>query len=162
MKEIQDEILQKFGHRLRLRVCGICIEDGQMLLVRHQYLGEGGYLWAPPGGGLQYGESVETCLKREFMEETGLEISVQRFLFVNEYLKVPLHGIELFFEVRRMGGSLKVGQDPELPPEQQMIQEVAFLSEQVLQNENPACLHTILKQSTHFADILAMEGYYRF
>jgi 8-oxo-dGTP diphosphatase len=159
MDKIQEAILQEFGHKLRLRVCGICIEAGQILAVKHQYLGEGGYLWAPPGGGLQYGESVESCLKREFIEETGLDIAVERFLFVNEFLKVPLHGIELFFEVRRIGGSLKVGQDPEMLPEQQMIEAVAFLSAATLQAEKPDCLHAVLRQQPE--GILAMQGYYR-
>ena len=64
-------------------------------------------------GGLQYGESMQECLKREFEEETGLQVKVKRFLFVNEFLQPPLHAVEFFFEVRITGGNLRTGTDPE-------------------------------------------------
>ena len=51
-------------------------------MVHHTALGKDGSLWAPPGGGMEYGESAHAALKREFMEETHLEIEVERFLFV--------------------------------------------------------------------------------
>lgn len=36
--------------------------------------------WALPGGHLEFGESFETCSKREILEETGLKIRGVRFL----------------------------------------------------------------------------------
>ncbi|MGD1843339.1 MAG: NUDIX domain-containing protein, partial [Thermonemataceae bacterium] len=107
----QEEILARFGNQLRVRVCGICVQDNQLLLVKHQGLQQG-YLWAPPGGGMQFGESAETCLVREFEEETGLQIAVEQFLFVHEFLRPPLHGIELFFTVTVKQGTLRIGYDP--------------------------------------------------
>ena len=73
-------------------------------MARHDSLGETGILWAPPGGGMEFGQSVRDNLKREFREETGLTTEIIRYLFINEFLKPPLHAIEIFLEVKRDRG----------------------------------------------------------
>jgi nucleoside triphosphatase len=40
--------------------------------------------WALPGGGIEEGETVEIALRREVMEEVGLEITDLRPLFFSE------------------------------------------------------------------------------
>ena len=47
-------------------------EQKLLLLKRQGSLGHG--CWAPPGGHLEFGESLEACARRETLEETGLEI----------------------------------------------------------------------------------------
>lgn len=160
MNAPEKEIEQTFGRRLRLRVCGILIENDKVLMIKHTNIGKNKYLWAPPGGGQQYNESAEEGLKREFREETGLEISVQRFLFVNEYLEPPLHAIELFFEVKRISGTLQKGNDPEVSQEAQMIQEVKFLDIQEIQHENTSNLHQVFRNIAKISFILKKKGYY--
>jgi len=59
-------------------------------------------VWVPPGGGLEpYDTSVVECLRREFLEETGLSIDVGALLFVRECPapETDTHGIELYFAV---------------------------------------------------------------
>ncbi|NJO02549.1 MAG: NUDIX hydrolase [Bacteroidia bacterium] len=160
MSNPSEEIVKTFGHRLRVRVCGICIQDEKVLLVKHRYLGKEKHLWAPPGGGLQLGESAEETLVREFREETGLEISLRRFLFVNEFLDLPLHAIELFFEVAIEGGVLGIGQDPEMSAESQIIERVDFLSLAELDAENPLQIHSIFHNIEKISMILEKQGYY--
>lgn len=123
-----------YAGKVRLRVCGICLQGDKLLLVRHQATLNNTAFWAPPGGGLQYGETVEECLVREVLEETGLQTKVKRFLFVNEFIASPLQAVELFFELEVTGGELIKGTDPEASAEQQLIEEVAFLTmEQIRQ-----------------------------
>lgn len=57
-----------------LRGVGVLIlRDGKVLLGRRRGShGEG--TWAPPGGHIDEGESVEACARREVLEETGLAI----------------------------------------------------------------------------------------
>ena len=108
MNRIREKIVEQFGNKLRIRVCGLCIEDEEILLVNHHSLNKNGDFWGPPGGGMDFGQSAEENLKREFIEETGLNIEIERFLFVHEYLSPPLHAIELVFKVKRIDGTLKI------------------------------------------------------
>jgi 8-oxo-dGTP diphosphatase len=161
MDKDQQKITAAFGNRLRVRVCGICIEENKLLMIRHRSLGNG-YLWAPPGGGLEYGETLENALKREFVEETGLEIRVKQFLFVHEYLQKPLHGIELFFEVIPIGGKLARGNDPEMKTEDQIIDKLKYLTFEDIRAEPSGCVHHALSYANNIAALLEMRGMYHF
>ncbi|MDX1903006.1 MAG: NUDIX hydrolase [Thermonemataceae bacterium] len=152
-------IHQVFGGKLRLRVSGILIENEKILLVKHQ-MSENSHLWSPPGGGLQFGESIKNCLKREFAEETGLSISVGNFLFINEFLEPPLHAIELFFEVKTENGKLEKGIDPEMNEETQIIKEVAFKTLAELQTEEPAFIHKCFRELKDWQDIFQKNTFY--
>ncbi|MBP3347916.1 MAG: NUDIX hydrolase [Clostridia bacterium] len=54
-------------------VAGVIIRDGKVLLARHTY-GSGNGKLIIPGGYVGVGETPEDALKREFMEETGVEV----------------------------------------------------------------------------------------
>lgn len=54
-------------------VTGIVIKNGKVLLARHTY-GSGKNMLIIPGGYVNFGESPQEALKREFMEETGIEV----------------------------------------------------------------------------------------
>ncbi len=58
----------------RVGVGVLVLRDGLLLLgQRRGAHGQG--TWAPPGGHLEFGESVEACAAREVREETGLELT---------------------------------------------------------------------------------------
>ena len=59
--------------RTRVGVGVLIVRGGAVLLgVRRGSPGAGP--WAPPGGHLEFGESVEACARREAAEETGLAL----------------------------------------------------------------------------------------
>lgn len=149
-----------YAQKLRMRVCGICIEKNKLLLVQHQQTVNNSAFWAPPGGGLTYGESIQDCLKREFLEETGLEIEVKRFLFLNEFMEEPLHAVELFFEVSPKGGSVITGFDPELAPDKQLIEHVQYLSLEEIRKIERQNRHRILHGLFSLNDLLRMDNYF--
>lgn len=159
---MEEKIIEKFGNKLRIRVCGILIEEGRILLIKHRSIGKNGMLWAPPGGGMQYGESAEKTVKREFEEETGLKINVDRYLFTHEFLNPPLHAIELFFEVSRLGGDLNRGYDPEMHKDEQIIVQVAFLDMDKIKEIDHDSLHYVLRIVKNFNELLSLEGYIKF
>lgn len=148
-----------FGNRLRVRVCGICVEEDRILLVRHRALGREGVLWAPPGGGMHFGQSAGANLVREFREETGLTVSVGDFICTHEFLEPPLHAIELFFNVSISGGSLRTGTDPEMEPSAQIIDEVRFVPFDEIAHGEPAQYHNILRICSDLSKIQDLRGY---
>ncbi len=151
-KILQEIITNTYGNRVRLRSCGICIVDNSILLVRHKGIGSLGYLWSPPGGGVEFGESVTEVLKREIQEECGLEAKVGKLLFVDEFIKPPLHAIEFFFEVT-VEGTLQKGFDPEVSADYQMIEEVKFVTWEEIKAGPPQAFHRMFERVTHLEGI---------
>lgn len=158
---LSEEVIKQYGHHLRTRVTGILREGDTLLMVKHVGFGALGFLWSPPGGGAEYGLSAPENLKREFMEETGLEVEVKDFLFACELLKPPFHAIELFFEVRAIGGELIVGKDPEMKDEYQIIKEVSFMPMDKIVEIPSQGLHGAFQGIGHIEDLLRRKGYHQ-
>ncbi len=156
---MSNPVHQIFGNHLRIRVCGICIDQNKILLVNHHGLNPGDF-WAPPGGGLQFGETAEACLKREFKEETGLDVEIGDFLFATEFIHEPLHAVELFFLTYLKGGTLKKGVDPEMGGEQ-IIEEVKFFDLQEIDQLNSGELHRIFEKAPDALKIVDLRGYFK-
>jgi 8-oxo-dGTP diphosphatase len=145
-----------YGNKVRVRVCGICWRDGKLLMVNHKGM-KAGEFWAPPGGGLMFAESAGTCLRREILEETGLEVDKERFMFACEFIQDQLHAIELFFEVSITGGKLARGHDPELP----IIEDVRFLSPSEINNLPRTSRHGIFSQIRSPEQLTTLTGFFR-
>lgn len=150
------EIARVYGNRLRVRVCGLAWQDDNLLVVCHRGISANGF-WAPPGGGLETGEPLEDALVREFLEETGLHVRLGRFLFGCEFLRPPLHALELFFEATITGGTLRVGDDPELP----LLTDTAFLPVTTLAAKAEPDAHGIFRLATTAAEVRKLCGFYR-
>ena len=159
--EISKEIESKFGNHLRVRVNGILIEDNKLLMVKH-LMGNGKILWSVPGGGMHYGENAAQNLIREFEEETGLNVKITKYLFVHEYLDPPLHAMEHFFNVKSTGGSLKLGEDPELSKEFQILNELAWMSLEDIRSLPQDSLHQIFWRINSLEDLGLWKGYFNF
>ena len=159
--KISKEIESKFGNHLRSRVNGILIEGEKILMIKH-LMGNGRGLWSVPGGGMHFGYSASENLKREFSEETGLDIEVKAYLFVNEYLAAPLHAMEHFFLVKKIGGKLTLGSDPELYPDSQIIEEIKWMSINEIQSLPNEALHQIFWGIKSLEDLVLLRGYFNF
>lgn len=157
---LSESLIEAYGNKIRIRVNGILIRNEKLLLVKHIGLGEAGFLWSPPGGGMEFGTSAKENLKREYLEETGLEIEVEEFLFIAELVQSPLHAIEVFFKVRSTGGTLIQGVDPELNEDVQIIQKVEFLSIKEFNAIPPAGIHRSFRNIRNFEDIFKIKGYH--
>lgn len=161
MDDIENEITKEFGERLRLRVNGILIEQDRILMIRHR-MAEERYFWNVPGGGMDYGSNAKDNLKREFLEETGLEIDVSELCCVHEFLQPPLHAVELYFEVKKTGGKLDKGNDPELADDRQIIEDLVFLTIEDLTKIKKEEKHRLFWELNSFNDIRNWKGYFNF
>ncbi|AKP50308.1 NUDIX domain-containing protein [Cyclobacterium amurskyense] len=158
---IKKDIIENFGNRLRTRVNGILIQDNKLLMVKHRMHTNHSF-WNVPGGGMKFGQDAKENLKREFLEETGLNIAVNDYLFVHEFLEPPLHAIELFFEVSQTSGKLVVGIDPELETNKQVIEEVKFLSIEEIKKIPSEKKHALFGRINSLNDVRIWKGYFNF
>src|SRR6478735_5720833 len=70
-----------------VRVYGVLIDSRKRLLVSDEYI-RGGYFTKLPGGGLEIGEGTRDCLAREFMEETGLKVTVGEHIYTTDFFQI--------------------------------------------------------------------------
>lgn len=70
----------KENSRFRYRAGGLLIHDGKILFAKNAV---GGYFYIL-GGGVHMGETSEHCIKREFLEETGIHAKTERLAVVCE------------------------------------------------------------------------------
>lgn len=119
-----------------MRSCGLLVKGNSILLVQLLSPITNELTWMPPGGGLEFGETLEETLKREFLEETGLHVKVKSLMHVNEVIKDQFHAIEFFYKVEYLSGKLKTGIDPELSENSQIIEDVAFKGKSELHKLN--------------------------
>ncbi len=96
---------------IRIRAAGILVKDGKILLVRHEKNDKS--YWLIPGGGVDFGETVEQALVREFQEEVGLAIKVGKLVLVHDSIPPNHHRqvLNLYFIVTSEKHELKVTPD---------------------------------------------------
>ncbi|MDX8047690.1 NUDIX hydrolase [Gracilibacillus sp. S3-1-1] len=95
-------------------VYGIYQQDSNLLVIEKS-TGPYKNRFDLPGGSLEDGESLIDAMKREFFEETGLEIEVEHNIGIIDF-KLPwlwreftdLHHIAVYYKVRKVGGTLIV------------------------------------------------------
>ena len=81
------------------RVAGICIQNGKVLLQKPTH----DTAYAFPGGHVEFGETNEQTLIREFQEEIGVDVSVGDLKWVGEVFfpwgNRSCHQICLYYQV---------------------------------------------------------------
>ncbi|MBT1702461.1 NUDIX domain-containing protein [Chryseosolibacter indicus] len=150
------EVAKVYGNKVRVRACGICRKGDSILMVNHMGITDTNF-WAPPGGGVEFGDSIIETIEKEFCEETGLTVSVESFLFGCEYIQDPIHSIEVFYSVSSQNGKVKKGSDPEI----QIIEAVRFMSFNEIKRLPKVEVHGIFHLVETVADLENLKGFYR-
>ena len=87
-----------------IRVSGVMIDDGSILIIKQKTLGREWYL---PGGTLEAGETLAECVEREVFEETGFTVKAKMLISVadTDFKDPPL--VHILFAVEKVSGSIK-------------------------------------------------------
>jgi len=107
-----DQQISKVYLNPLLATDGIVLIDDELVLVRRgREPFKGSY--ALPGGFVEYGETVESCVVRELEEETGLKTRIVNLLGVySDPERDPRgHVISLVFHLLPVSGELRSGDD---------------------------------------------------
>lgn len=72
-------------NRFNVRVYGLLIENGQLLIVDEIYKGKN--ITKFPGGGLNPGEGTIECLHREIKEELNMDVEVGEHFYTTDFFQ---------------------------------------------------------------------------
>jgi len=123
-------------NKVRVRACGLLIEEDSLLLVELYSPVSNELIWTAPGGGVEFGESLEETVTREFKEETGIKVKTLKLIHINELINGDFHAIEFYYLVEKISGTLKLGVDPEYKSGEQILKNIAYLKKEEIQKLN--------------------------
>lgn len=86
-------------------VAAIIVKDDKVLLTKRSKLLADGSKWCLPGGGMKKWEKSIDAVKREVMEEVGLNTKSCKLLFVQEEIvkRLNLHANVYVYEIKASG-----------------------------------------------------------
>lgn len=99
---------------VRIRVAGLVMRDGEVLLISHRK--DGRVYWLLPGGGVDHGESLEEALQREFLEELGISVRVGQPVLICDSIDPEgrRHIVNIVFSCTHTGGEYSLGAEERL------------------------------------------------
>ena len=80
-------------------VTGVVIHEGKVLLARHTY-GKGSGKLILPGGYVQYNETPQDALVREYLEETGIKVEPENIIGI----RFNIHDWYIAFRAKYISG----------------------------------------------------------
>jgi 8-oxo-dGTP diphosphatase len=108
--------LREYPERPMVGVGGVVISGGRALLIRRRNPPLEGQ-WSIPGGMLEVGETLLEGMRRELLEETGIEVRVLELIEVFERItrdgagKCKYHFVVLDYVCEAVSGEARAGSD---------------------------------------------------
>ena len=96
-----------------IRYQGAILQHNRILLIQHrEHIGGRAY-WVIPGGGREPGETEEACVEREMLEETSLQVAVERLLLDEPGIPNGVYRRMKTYLCRVVSGKAHPGYEPE-------------------------------------------------
>lgn len=117
--------------RHRIRAAALIVENDCILLVQHVHPETGETWWVPPGGGVEIiDNSIFDCARRETFEETGLDVKLDRIVYIREFAdqENQAYHLELFISSSWHDGELTIANIQGSGPDEHYIKEVRWVS----------------------------------
>jgi ADP-ribose pyrophosphatase YjhB (NUDIX family) len=133
-----------------VRTRAVIVHHGKILVVKHSHDHS---FYALPGGHVEWAEDIKDSLKREIIEELGIEPKIGRLLFVNNFIEEEIkQSIEFFFEVTNSEDYLNVNKLNGTHSHE--LAEVCWAGAEDDKNILPQTIQQYLKDGTLLADIV--------
>lgn len=86
----------------RVNARGIIIKDGKLFCQKliNSHTIHTNEFWCTPGGGIDFGESLQEGLTREMVEETGVKPEIGNLLFIQQFMDGDREQLEFFFHIK--------------------------------------------------------------
>jgi ADP-ribose pyrophosphatase YjhB (NUDIX family) len=97
-------------------VGAVIVDRDRVVLIKRRFEPLAGH-WSLPGGAVEVGETLEGCVAREMLEETGLEVEVGPVIEVFDRItrdddgRVRYHYVLVDYLCWRVAGDLRAGSD---------------------------------------------------
>jgi 8-oxo-dGTP diphosphatase len=107
---------RRYPQRPRVSAHVTVIRDDQVLLVKRGFEPYKG-MWAPPGGGVELGETVYEAGKREVLEETSIEVEIKDIQEIEDHIvrdargQIEVHTVIIRLLARYIRGTPEGGDD---------------------------------------------------
>ena len=95
-------------YRRRINVRGVIYKNGKIFAQKLKNKDGENNFWSTPGGGLDDGEDLLSGLRREMMEETGIEPQIGRLLFIQQFNDGEKERLEFFFHIENTDDYAKI------------------------------------------------------
>ena len=107
---------RKSPDRPYVGIGAVIVHEGRVVLVKRRFEPLAGQ-WSIPGGAVEAGETLEACVVREMLEETGFVVEVGPVIEVldrithDEEGRVIYHFVLIDYLCRPLAGELRAGSD---------------------------------------------------
>jgi ADP-ribose pyrophosphatase YjhB (NUDIX family) len=86
----------------QIRVTGILLENEKVLIVKQKV--SNSREWSLPGGRMEQGETLESSIVREILEETGLQSKIIKLLYLCDIPIASPPLLHITFLMEKVGG----------------------------------------------------------